>query len=75
MNHHLMALGRVRHYPYPVAVQEGASAQFLMDGYDFLQVCMPNITRAEAIQVRKGKLKAGLIQDGPLILWLFHFGE
>ena len=45
-----------------------------MEGHDFLQVCMPDISRSEAIQIRKGKLKAGLIHDGPLILWLFQFG-
>lgn len=74
MNQHFMALGRGGQYPYPVATREGASAQFLMYGHDFLQVCMPDITRTEATQIRKGKLKAGLIQDGPLILWLFQFG-
>lgn len=74
MNQHFMALSRGGQYPYPVATREGASAQFLMDGHDFLQVCMPDITRTEATQIRKGKLKAGLIQDGSLILWVFQFG-
>ncbi len=75
MNQHFMALSRGGQYPYPVATREGASTQFLMDGHDFLQVCMPNITRTEETQIRKGRLKAGLIQDGPLILWLFQFGD
>lgn len=74
MNQHFMTLSRGGQYPYPVASREGTSAQFLMDGHDFLQVCMPDITRTEATQIRKGRLKAGLIQDGPLILWLFEFG-
>jgi hypothetical protein len=75
MNQQFIALGREVQYPYPVAGREGASAQFLMEGHDFLQVCMPGITRSEAMQIRKGRLKAGLIKDGPLILWLFQFGE
>lgn len=75
MNQHFMALSRGGKYPYPVATREGASAQFLMDDHDFLQVCMPDITRTEGTQIRKGTLKAGLIQDGPLILWLFQFGD
>lgn len=75
MNQQFMALGVGGRYPYPVAGREGASAQFLMAGHDFLQVCMPDISRTEAIQIRKGRLKAGLIHDGPLILWLFQFGD
>ena len=75
MNQQFIALSRGGHYPYPVATCEGASAQFLMAGHDFLQVCMPDISRTEAIQIRKGRLKAGLIHDGPLILWLFQFGD
>ncbi|TAW50614.1 hypothetical protein [Rhizobium leguminosarum] len=75
MNQHLMTLTRGGQYPYRVATREGASAQFLMHGHDFLQVCMPNITKTEEARIIKGGLKAGLIQDGPLILLLFQFGD
>ncbi|HCJ74675.1 MAG TPA: hypothetical protein DHW67_25595 [Agrobacterium sp.] len=75
MNQHVMRLTRGGQYPYRVSSREGASAQFLMYGHDFLQVCMPNITKTEEALIIKGRLKAGLIQDGPLILLLFQFGD
>jgi hypothetical protein len=61
-------------YPYPIRF-EGAMAHFLFRGGNVLQIGMPDISKAEAMQIRKGKLKAGFIKDGPIILWAFQFGE
>lgn len=59
-------------YPLPIRTDEGAAANFLGD-HNTLQIGMRNIQRSEANAIRKGTMKAGLIIDGPLILWVFEF--
>ncbi|MGR9058982.1 hypothetical protein ACU8NH_24290 [Rhizobium leguminosarum] len=69
-----LTMGVGGQYPYPIRF-EGAMAHFLFRGGNVLQIGMPNISKAEAIQIKKGALKAGFIKDGPLILLAFQFGE
>ncbi|MBY3387609.1 hypothetical protein [Rhizobium laguerreae] len=69
-----VAMGVGGQYPYPIRF-EGAMAHFLIRGGNMLQIGMPDISKAEAMQIRKGKLKAGFIKDGPSILLIFQFGE
>jgi len=59
-------------YPLPIQTVDGAAVNFLGD-HNTLQIAMRNIQRSEANAIRKGTLRAGLIVDGPLILWVFEF--
>jgi hypothetical protein len=59
-------------YPLPIQAADGAAANFLGD-HNTLQIAMRGIQRSEANAIRKGTMKAGLIVDGPLILWVFEF--
>jgi len=70
----MIALSRGATYPLPIRAKEGASANFLTDGGNLLQIAMPNIARAEARSIRNDPMKAGFIVDGSLILWVFQFG-
>jgi hypothetical protein len=69
-----VALERGKEYPLPIRAREGAAANFLADGGNMLQIGMPNLTRSEARSIRNDPMKAGIIVDGPLILWVFQFG-
>lgn len=62
-------------YPLPITVKEGASANFLMKGDSVLHIFLPDILPSEIRQIKKGKIKAGIIVDLPLILWVFQFGD
>lgn len=61
--------------PYPMLLgdMEGAKADFLTTSGNRLLIGMPGIQRSEAQTIRKGRMKAGFIKDGPLILWVFEF--
>lgn len=67
-------LSRGEQYPFPVRAYEGAAANFLTDSGNVLQIAMPNLVRTEARSIRNDPMKAGIIVDGPLILWVFQFG-
>lgn len=69
-----VTLSRGKAYPLPIRAHEGAAANFLTDGGNLLQIAMPNLTRSEARSIRNDPMKAGIIVDGPLILWVFQFG-
>lgn len=69
-----VTLARGKEYPLPIRAQEGAAANFLTDGGNLLQIAMPNLMRSEARLIRNDPMKAGIIVDGPLILWVFQFG-
>lgn len=71
----MLQLVRDASYPIPLAALEGASAQFLQRGANFLQIAMPGISRSEATQVRNSTVWAGFKKDGPLIFWVFQFGD
>lgn len=71
----MLQLARDASYPLPLAASEGASTQFLQKGANFLQIAMPGISRGEATQVRNGTVWAGFKKDGPLIFWVFRFGD
>lgn len=71
----MIILSRNATYPFPVRALEGASAQFLAKSGNILQIAMPNIQRSEERLVRKGPMKAGFIHDGPLLVWVFTFGD
>lgn len=60
-------------YPFPLATREGAAAQFLKGNDNVLQVAMPALAGSEVRAIRKNPLRAGLIVDLPLILWVFRF--
>ena len=62
-------------YPMHVPSSGGASAQFLTDAGHYLQVLLPHAREDEILQITSGVVKAGLIVDGPLIYWLFKFGQ
>lgn len=70
----LVTISRGKEYPLPIQAREGATANFLTSGGNLLQVAMPNLTRSEARSITSGPMKAGIIVDGPLILWVFQFG-
>ncbi len=69
-----MKFSRGEQYPLPVRAYEGAAANFLTDGGNILQIAMPNLIRSEARSIRNDPMKAGIIVEGPLILWVFQFG-
>ncbi|HEV7245974.1 MAG TPA: hypothetical protein VGN93_03165 [Shinella sp.] len=60
-------------YPLRVGNMDGAAADLLTSDGNVLLIGMPGIQRSEAQAIRKGKIKAGFIKDGPLILWVFEF--
>ena len=68
----LIRIEQEERYPLPIRTDEGAAANFLGD-HNTLQIGMGGIQRSEANAIRKGTMKAGLIVDGPLILWVFEF--
>jgi hypothetical protein len=70
----MIALSRGATYPLPIRAAEGASANFLTDSGNLLQIGMPNIKRSEARSIRNDPMKAGILVDGSLILWVFQFG-
>lgn len=67
-------LSRGEQYPLPVRAYEGAAANFLTSSGNVLQIAMPNLIRTEARSIRNDPMKAGIIVEGPLILWVFQFG-
>ncbi|MCX8996257.1 hypothetical protein NOF55_16445 [Rhizobiaceae bacterium BDR2-2] len=67
-------LSRGEQYPLPVRAYEGAAANFLTNSGNVLQIAMPNLVRTEARSIRNDPMKAGIIVEGPLILWVFQFG-
>lgn len=67
---------RIEHgerYPLALNNMEGAKAEFLTAEGNLLLIGMPDLQRSEAQAIRTGKMKAGFIKDGPLILWVFEF--
>ena len=71
----MLTFGVGEFYPLPISIQEGAAAQFLINGGSMLQICLPDPMPDEIKQIKGGTIKAGLIVDQPLILWVFKFGD
>lgn len=69
----MIAIRRSGEYPVRLGYMEGAVTDFLTAAGNRLVIGMPRIGRSEAQAVRKGRMKAGLIKDGPMILWVFEF--
>ena len=74
-NNKTLSLEVGKNYSLSVSAIEGASANFLSKSGNFLQICLPDLQKSEVRSIRKNTLQAGLIKDGPLILWLFKFDE
>lgn len=70
----LVTFSRGKEYPLPIRAHEGAAANFLTDGGNLLQIGMPNLVRTEVRSIRQNPMKADIVVDGPLILWVFQFG-
>ncbi len=70
----VVKLARGETYPLPIRAHEGAAANFLTGSGNILQIGMLNVARSEAQSIRNAPMKAGIIVDGPLILWVFQFG-
>ena len=68
-------LERGKPYPGKLPLQEGAVAEFLKEGGSSLLIAMPGIKAAEEQEIRKNPVQAGIIVDGPLILWVFKFSD
>lgn len=66
-------LQRGRPYPF-AAPREGATANFLQANGNLLLIGLPEIVHSEEKAVRLEPMRAGLIHDGPFILWIFTFG-
>lgn len=69
----MIKIARGESYPIHLGNMEGAKADFLTTAGHKLLIGMPGIQRSEAQAIRKGRMKAGFIKDGPLILWVFEF--
>ncbi|TBB56263.1 hypothetical protein ELH44_22320 [Rhizobium ruizarguesonis] len=69
----MITLSRGATYPLPIRAVEGATANFLTDSGNLLQIGMPNLVRTEVRSIRQDPMKAGIVLDGPLILWVFQF--
>lgn len=69
-----ITLARGKTYPLPIRAVEGAAANFLTDSGNILQIGMPGLVETEVRSIRQDPMKAGIIVDGPLILWVFQFG-
>lgn len=74
MNINFTKFARGESYPLPIRAREGAAANFLTDSGNLLQIAVPHLMRSEARSIRNDPMKAGIIVDGPLILWVFQFG-
>lgn len=68
-------LQRGKPYPSQIPLKQRATAEFLKTGGSTLLITMPGILDAEEKEIRKNPVKAGIIVDGPLILWVFKFGK
>lgn len=62
-------------YPLPMSFREGAAAQFFSSTHNFIQIALPGVMSSEVRAIRKSTVKAGYIKDGPMILWVFTFGD
>ena len=70
-----VVLSRGKPYPHAVAAREGAAAEFLRTDGHVLQIGLPNLQPSEIKVIRKATVKAGFVNEGPLILWVFEFGD
>lgn len=68
-----ITLERGKPYPLPIATQEGAVAQFLMESGSILQIILPGMTTEEQNVLRSGEIIGGFLAEGGNILWLFQF--
>jgi hypothetical protein len=64
-------------YPFPVAASStgGASAQFLMQSGNILQIMMPELSKGEIASIARGTMRVGFLAANSAILWLFAFGD
>ncbi len=67
----LLAVGG--HYPFPFPGKAGATANFLVENGNTLQLCIPDLTSTETKALRKGKIEGGFIYEDGNILWVFKF--
>ena len=71
----MIMLSRNAPYPFPFHMTDGATANFLTTSGQTLLLTMANAARSEIMSVRNDPVKAGLIQVGPLLLWVFVIGS
>lgn len=67
-------IGIARGEPYPAAVVDGIQFAAFMPGGSLLRIALPNITKVEEQNYRKGKSKFGFVSDAGAILTLWKFG-
>jgi hypothetical protein len=60
-------------YPVPVAVHEGAVAQFLIRPGNFLQIVLPGMSDREQAALAAGLLVGGLLYEHGAMLLFFQF--
>lgn len=62
-------------YPISINQQEGATAQFLINSENILQIFLKNMSNNETRTMQSGILKAGFLYRNGVILWLFQFDD
>jgi hypothetical protein len=60
---------------YPLPINEGITASFLLKSGNVLQLGLHHIDQQELLALKKHPIKCGLYIDLPVILWLFDFGD
>ena len=66
-----LALGEP--YPLPLLQTEGASAIFLTNAGNILQIVLPGMVAKEQSALRSGMIKAGFFYESGSMLFLFQF--
>jgi hypothetical protein len=66
-------LARGEPYPLPLLQTEGASAIFLTNTGNILQIVLPGIVAKEQNALRSGMIKAGFLYESGSMLFLFQF--
>lgn len=62
-------------YPLPIPFPEGAATHFFSSPHNIIQIALPGVMSSEVRVIRKSPVKAGYIKEGPMILWIFTFGD
>lgn len=70
-----MILERGKSYPLALPDHDAVYAHFLVKGGSVLALRVNGMTGEEERALRYGVLKAGLLQSGPALLWLFEFSD
>jgi hypothetical protein len=62
-------------FPQAIPTAEGGVTEFFRNDANSFFAFLPDMTPTEVKVLRRGKLRAGLIVDLPLIMWVFSFGD